>query len=67
MAGTPIGVTDAGGQFDFEGEMQFAHSAVEDLFKNSIAWRASVPKICLDCTMMKIATTGLGLWKLSLP
>lgn len=34
VVGTPIGVTDAGGQFDFEAEMQFAPTVMEDLFKN---------------------------------
>lgn len=41
MAETPIGVTDAGGQFDYEDEIQFAMAVMEDLFKNLKIWAIS--------------------------
>lgn len=38
MAETPIGVTDAGGQFACKEKMQSAFTAVEDLFKSLMIW-----------------------------
>lgn len=67
MAETPIGVTDAGDQFDFEGGMQFAPAVVEDLFKNSMIWCRSAPSISLELTVMKIVRGDWDLWKLSRP
>lgn len=58
MAELPIGVTDAGGQFDYEDEIQFAIAVMEDLFKNLKIWAISDHSSSPDWTLMKIAIGG---------
>lgn len=58
VAETPIGVTDAGSQFDYEDEMQFAPAVMEDLFKNLKIWAISDQSTSSDQTLMKIVIGG---------